>query len=140
MRKSTAVCVAIMATSFALSIVCLFVSLGFYALSGTKEVAERIYTGEWDDIPEKFDFIDADGTSFEIDLPSFHFIADDLGVDVEILCVKIHTRDEDEASAREALEDKNEKAEEKKEEKDAGKKDHGKKDHDGKGNPDNKDS
>ena len=52
MRKSTAVCVAIMATSFALSIVCLFVSLGFYALSGTKEVAERIYTGEWDDIPE----------------------------------------------------------------------------------------
>lgn len=125
MRKSTAVCVVIMATSFALSVVCLFVSLGFYAISGTKEVAERIYTGEWDDIPEKFDFIDVEDKSFEIDLPNFHFVADDLGVDVDILCVKIHSRDEDEAKARDAIEELSEK---KDAEKDHGKKDHGKKD------------
>ena len=105
MRKSTAVCVVIMATSFALSVVCLFVSLGFYAISGTKEVAERIYTGEWDDIPEKFDFIDVEDKSFEIDLPNFHFIADQ-----QHGRAKCHPRQLDSAAAVGGQREKNEAA------------------------------
>ena len=104
MKNRTAVAIVIMAVSFALSITFLFISLGFYALTGTKEVAERIYTGDWDELRERFDVIDVGDKSVRIDAKNLHIVVDDLGVDVEILGIKVKTRDEDEAQAREEAE------------------------------------
>ncbi len=139
MKNRTAVAIVIMAVSFALSITFLFISLGFYALTGTKEVAERIYTGDWDELRERFDVIDIGDKSVRIDAKNLHIVVDDLGVDVEILGIKVKTRDEDEAKAREEAEKLKEelkKLEEQKEEaekKDAVEKAPEKRDHDGKG-------
>ena len=139
MKNRTAVAIVIMAVSFALSITFLFISLGFYALTGTKEVAERIYTGDWDELRERFDVIDVGDKSVRIDAKNLHIVVDDLGVDVEILGIKVKTRDEDEAKAREEAEKlkeeikKLEAQKEEAEKKDAGEKAPEKRDHDGKG-------
>ena len=93
MKNRTAVAIVIMAVSFALSITFLFISLGFYALTGTKEVAEHIYTGDWDELRERFDVIDIGDKSVRIDAKNLHIVVDDLGVDVEILGIKVKTRD-----------------------------------------------
>ena len=97
MKKGTAVCIVIMAASFVLSMMFLFMSAGFYVVSGTKELAERIRDNRWDDIDEKFDFVEVDKEDgVKVDVPGLHVIVDDLGVDVKVLGIHVDMRDDEE--------------------------------------------
>ena len=97
MKKGTAVCIVIMAASFVLSMMFLFISTGLYVISGTKELAERIRDNRWDDIDEKFDFVEVDkDEGVKVDVPGLHVIVDDLGVDVRVLGIHVDMRDDDE--------------------------------------------
>ena len=97
MKKGTAVCIVIMAASFVLSMMFLFISTGLYVISGTKELAERIRDNRWDDIDEKFDFVEVDkDEGVKLDVPGLHVIVDDLGVDVRVLGIHGDMRDDDE--------------------------------------------
>ena len=97
MKKGTAVCIVIMAASFVLSMMFLFISTGLYVISGTKELAERIRDNRWDDIDEKFDFVEVDkDEGVKVDVPGLHVIVDELGVDVRVLGIHVDMRDDDE--------------------------------------------
>ena len=97
MKKGPAVCIVIMAASFVLSMMFLFISTGLYVISGTKELAERIRDNRWDDIDEKFDFVEVDkDEGVKVDVPGLHVIVDDLGVDVRVLGIHVDMRDDDE--------------------------------------------
>lgn len=97
MKKGTAVCIVIMAASFVLSMMFLFISTGLYVVSGTKELAERIRDNRWDDLDEKFDFIEVDKKDgVKVDVPGLHVIVDDLGVDVNVLGIHVDMRDDEE--------------------------------------------
>ena len=97
MKKGTAVCIVITAASFVLSMMFLFISAGLYVVSGTKELAERIRDNRWDDIDDKFDFIEVDKEDgVKVDVPGLHVIVDDLGVDVNVLGIHVDMRDDEE--------------------------------------------
>ncbi|MBR5975409.1 MAG: hypothetical protein IK020_09530 [Clostridiales bacterium] len=117
MKKGTTVCIVIMVASFVLSLCFLFISAGLFIAGGTKELADRIRTGKWDDIDEKFEFVKVDKEEgVEVDIPGIHVIVDDLGVDVNVIGIHVDMRDEenadnadktaDDASAKETTEAK----------------------------------
>lgn len=96
MKKGTAVFLVIMVSSFVLSLIFMFVSVGLFAISGTKELAENICSGDWDEWSLKYDGIEVDDGDVKIDLPGLDVVADDEGVDVDFLFIHVHNRDVDE--------------------------------------------
>ncbi|MBR5058123.1 MAG: hypothetical protein IKX04_06110 [Clostridiales bacterium] len=95
MKKGTAVCIIIMVASFVLSMIFLFLSAGLYIASGTRELADRIRTGRWDDIKEKIEFVSVNDDEVKVDLPGVHVLVDDLGVDVYVVGVHVDMRDDE---------------------------------------------
>ena len=103
MKKGTTVCIVIMAACFVLSLCFLFISAGLYIAGGTKELADRIHTGKWDDIDEKFEFVKVDKEEgVEVDIPGIHVIVDDLGVDVNVIGIHVDMRDDEEGAKKPA--------------------------------------
>ena len=101
MKKGTTVCIVIMVASFVLSLCFLFISAGLFIAGGTKELADRIRTGKWDDIDEKFEFVKVDKEEgVEVDIPGIHVIVDDLGVDVNVIGVHVDMRDDEEGTEK----------------------------------------
>ncbi|MBO7564590.1 MAG: hypothetical protein J6T40_07075 [Clostridiales bacterium] len=97
MKKGTTICVVAMVASFVLSLTFLFVSAGLFVISGTKELADRIREGRWDDIADKIEFVKVDKEDgVRVDLPGVHVIVDDKGVDVSVIGIHVDTRDDDE--------------------------------------------
>ena len=106
MKKGTTVCIVIMAACFVLSLCFLFISAGLYIAGGTKELADRIRTGRWDDISEKFEFVKVDKEEgVEVDIPGVHVIVDDLGVDVNVIGIHVDMRDDEEGEGKPAEKD-----------------------------------
>ncbi|MBP5186490.1 MAG: hypothetical protein J6040_05490 [Clostridiales bacterium] len=118
MKNRTAIAIVIMVACFAMSMVFLFISAGFYMISGTKELADRIRDNRWDDLPPKIEFITVDDDSVVVDLPGLDVLVDDAGVDVNVFGIHVDLRDEDDIEAKEKKE-----KEESKEKKSESKKD-----------------
>ena len=118
MKNRTAIAIVIMVACFAMSMVFLFSSAGFYMISGTKELADRIRDNRWDDLPPKIEFISVDDDSVVVDLPGLDVLVDDAGVDVNVFGIHVDLRDEDDIEAKEKKE-----KEESKEKKSESKKD-----------------
>ena len=94
MKNRTAIAIVIMVACFAMSMVFLFISAGFYMISGTKELADRIRDNRWDDLPPKIEFITVDDDSVVVDLPGLDVLVDDEGVDVNVFGIHVDLRDE----------------------------------------------
>ena len=116
MKNRTAIAIVIMVACFAMSMVFLFISAGFYMISGTKELADRIRDNRWDDLPPKIEFITVDDDSVVVDLPGLDVLVDDAGVDVNVFGIHVDLRDEDDLKDAEK---KEKKSESKKDDKDA---------------------
>ncbi|MBO4746473.1 MAG: hypothetical protein IKX04_04145 [Clostridiales bacterium] len=116
MKNRTAIAIVIMVACFAMSMVFLFISAGFYMISGTKELADRIRDNRWDDLPPKIEFITVDDDSVVVDLPGLDVLVDDAGVDVNVFGIHVDLRDEDDIKDAEK---KEKKSESKKDDKDA---------------------
>ena len=116
MKNRTAIAIVIMVACFAMSMVFLFISAGFYMISGTKELADRIRDNRWDNLPPKIEFITVDDDSVVVDLPGLDVLVDDAGVDVNVFGIHVDLRDEDDIKDAEK---KEKKSESKKDDKDA---------------------
>ena len=117
MKNRTAIAIVIMVACFAMSMVFLFISAGFYMISGTKELADRIRDNRWDDLPPKIEFITVDDDSVVVDLPGLDVLVDDAGVDVNVFGIHVDLRDEDDIKEAEKKEKKSESKKEDKDEK-----------------------
>lgn len=116
MKNRTAIAIVIMVACFAMSMVFLFISAGFYMISGTKELADRIRDNRWDDLPPKIEFVTVEDDSVTVDLPGLDVLVDDAGVDVNVFGIHVDLRDEDDVKE---MEKKEKKEESKKDDKDA---------------------
>lgn len=117
MKNRTAIAIVIMVACFAMSMVFLFISAGFYMISGTKELADRIRDNRWDDLPPKIEFITVDDDSVVVDFPGLDVLVDDAGVDVNVFGIHVDLRDEDDIKEAEKKEKKSESQKDGKDEK-----------------------